>query len=105
MKHEKIFKIQEILQDSNDITGFTLIRVMMDLYDGNLLNFIQTFETNEKLIVQFGIQILNGLKYLHSKDEKKFNQKLKDLVINLLSPVLQERMNVDEILEKLKELK
>jgi hypothetical protein len=27
------------------------------------------------------------------------------LVINLLSPVQQERMNVDEILEKLEELK
>jgi serine/threonine protein kinase len=197
LKHENIFKIQEILQDSNDITGFTLIRVIMDLYDGDLLNFIQTFEMNEKLIVQFGIQILNGLKYLHTNgiihgdlklenifylknengiqlkigdfgtnniknyefygsilnvapevivnnlkhnemsdifsfggillrmmnstdrllyydslqrnihfdDEKKFNQKLKDLVINLLSPVPQERMNVDEILVKLEELK
>jgi serine/threonine protein kinase/uncharacterized membrane protein YqjE len=196
LKHENIFKIQEILQDSNDITGFTLIRVIMDLYDGDLLNFVETFEMNEKLIVQFGIQILNGLKYLHSNeiihgdlklenifylknenkiqlkigdfgtnkikdyefygsilnvapevvvenvkhneksdifsfggillrmmnstdtvlyldslqrnihfdDEKKFNQKLKDLVINLLSPVPQERMNVDEILEKLEEL-
>jgi serine/threonine protein kinase len=197
LKHENIFKIQEILQDFNDITGFTLIRVIMDLYDGDLLNFIETFEMNEKLIIQFGIQIVNGLKYLHSNgiihgdlklenvfylknengiqlkigdfgtnniknyefygsilnvapevivdnlkhneksdifsfggillrmmnstdkvlyldslqrkihfdDEKKFNQKLKDLVINLLSPVPQERMNVDEILEKLEELK
>jgi hypothetical protein len=42
---------------------------------------------------------------IHFDNEKKFNQKLKDLVINLLSPVQQERMNVDEILEKLEELK
>jgi serine/threonine protein kinase/CxxC motif-containing protein len=197
LRHENIFKIQEILQDDNEITGFTLIRVIMELYDGDLFHFIETFEINENLIVQFGIQILNGLKYLHSNgiihgdlklenifylknengiqlkigdfgtnniknyefygsilniapeviveklkhseksdifsfggillrmmnstdrvlyvdslernihfdEEKKFNQELKELVINLLSPVPQERMNIDEILKKLKDLK
>jgi serine/threonine protein kinase len=42
---------------------------------------------------------------IHFDNEKKFNQKLKDLVINLLSPVPQERMNVDEILRNLEELR
>jgi serine/threonine protein kinase len=66
LKHENIFKIYEIFQDSNEITGFTLVRVIMELYDGDLLDFIGKFEMTEKLIIQIGIQVLNGLKYLHS---------------------------------------
>jgi serine/threonine protein kinase len=66
LNHENIFKIHEILQDSNEITGFTLIRIIMELYDGDLLEFIEKFEINQKLIIHFGIQILKGLKYLHT---------------------------------------
>jgi serine/threonine protein kinase len=66
LDHENIFKIQELLQDYNEITGFTLIRVFMDLYDGDLLDFIENYEITESLIIQFGIEILKGLSYLHS---------------------------------------
>jgi serine/threonine protein kinase len=197
LDHENIFKIYEILQDSNEITGFTLIRIIMELYDGDLLEFIEKFEMNQKLIIHFGIQILKGLKYLHTNGiihgdlklenifylknengislkigdfgtnnikkyefygsmlniapevivdnlkhneksdifsfggvllrmmnltdrvlyinslermihfdvEEKFTHELKDLVINLLSPIPQERMNIDEIMSKLMEMK
>jgi serine/threonine protein kinase len=67
LNHENIFKIQEILQDFNEVTGFTLIRVFMDLYDGDLLDFIENYEITESLIIQFGIEILKGLSYLHSQ--------------------------------------
>jgi serine/threonine protein kinase len=66
LKHENIFKIQKIFQDTNEITGFTLIRIIMDLYDGDLFQFIRKHKTTEIFIIQSGIQILNGLKYLHT---------------------------------------
>jgi hypothetical protein len=66
LKNEYIFRIEEIFQDSNEITGFTLIRVIMELYNGDMLNFIDNYELNEQLIIQFGIQMSKGLKYLHS---------------------------------------
>jgi hypothetical protein len=88
LKNENIFKIEEILQDTNEITGFTLIRIIMELYDGDLSNFIEKYEITEDLIIQFAIQMLNGLLYLHSngiihgdlKLENIFFLKEKDVV-------------------------
>jgi serine/threonine protein kinase len=42
---------------------------------------------------------------IHFDVEEKFTHELKDLVINLLSPIPQERMNIDEIMSKLMEMK
>jgi AAA15 family ATPase/GTPase len=40
---------------------------------------------------------------IHFDCEEKFTKGLKDLVINLLSPVPQERKNIEEIIKILKE--
>jgi serine/threonine protein kinase len=69
LENENLYEIKEIIQDQNEITNATLIRIVMKLYHGDLLTFTQENfkETSipELLIVHFGIQILNGLVFLH----------------------------------------
>jgi serine/threonine protein kinase len=68
LKNDHIFEIEEILQDTNEITGFTLIRIIMQLYDGDLSNYVQNHELSENMIIQFSLQMLKGLKFLHSNN-------------------------------------
>jgi serine/threonine protein kinase len=68
LKNDHIFQIEEILQDTNEITGFTLIRIIMKLYDGDLSNYVQNHKLSETMIIQFSLQMLKGLKYLHSNN-------------------------------------
>jgi serine/threonine protein kinase len=68
LKHNNIFKIVEILQEQNTVIGSTLIRVVMELYDGDLHKLIENNDLSEEIIIHFAIQIVDGLKYLHENE-------------------------------------
>jgi serine/threonine protein kinase len=124
LKLENIFYLKNENTIQLKIGDFGTNKIKNYEFYGSILNVapevvVENVKHNEKSdIFSFGgilLRMMNSTdkvlyldslqRNIHFDDEKKFNQKLKDLVINLLSPVPQERMNVDEILEKLEELK
>jgi serine/threonine protein kinase len=70
LQHSNIFTIIEIIQDQNNIIDTTLIRIVMELYDENLSEFLkrQIDLIPEKQMIDFAIQMVKGLDYLHSNN-------------------------------------
>ena len=68
LENDNVFKVKEIIQDENTIINVILIRIIMELYEGDLLMLINNRFPNgipEKLLIHFAKQITKGLIYLH----------------------------------------
>jgi serine/threonine protein kinase len=68
LKSDYIYEIIEIIQDVNQITNFCLMKLVMKLYEGDLMQLISKKFPNgipEDLLVNFAIQITKGLVYIH----------------------------------------
>jgi serine/threonine protein kinase len=91
LKHENIYEIFEIIQDHNVITDVCMLKLIMKLYDGNLMELIRNeFPKGipESLLIDFAIQITTGLDFIHEshilhcdlKPENIFYQYLDDKI-------------------------
>jgi hypothetical protein len=70
LKHENIYEIFDIFEQDNEITDVSFICLIMKLYEGDLMQFINNNDRNgipEKDIVRFAIQLVKGVSYIHSK--------------------------------------
>eukprot|EP01080_Neovahlkampfia_damariscottae_P006188 gene6188-10195_t len=72
LKHENIFKIVDIIQGENEVLESMMIRIIMELYDGDLSDYIDSYASEnqnqnlkEEDIIDIGIQISKGLMYIH----------------------------------------
>jgi serine/threonine protein kinase len=71
LKHENIYEIFEIIQDHNPITDVCMLKLIMKLYDGNLMELIRDEfpkGISEALLVDFAIQITTGLDFIHENN-------------------------------------
>jgi serine/threonine protein kinase len=68
LNHQHIYQIEDVFQSYNPIIDIYSICVIMKYYQGNLMEFIeQNYPKGlpEELIVDFLIQLVSGLMYIH----------------------------------------
>jgi serine/threonine protein kinase len=78
LKHENVYHIKEIFHDLNQVTGVCIMKLIMTLYKGDLMQLInKKYQKGvpESILIDFAIQITKGLLYLH--ENQIFHRDLK----------------------------
>ena len=71
LNSDNIFKIIDIIQDENEILESILIRIIMELYEGDLTHYFSNIKNQtvpEKDLINLAIQITEGIQYLHNNN-------------------------------------
>jgi tRNA A-37 threonylcarbamoyl transferase component Bud32 len=88
-QNRNVFEIVEIIQDVNDILGICILRPIMKLYTCDLMNFIsKKYPQGIKdygLLVNFAIQLTNGLLFLHKNGIIHRDLKPENIFLDIIS--------------------